>query len=56
LVELSDCKKYNSFIAKAFGIIFNSDRSACIQRIKEINYEDFAIEMASNKRQTLRRR
>jgi hypothetical protein len=49
------CKKYNNFISKAFGYIFNSDRSACINRIKEIGYDDFAIDMANSKRQTIKR-
>ena len=56
LVGLNECKKYNSFIAKAFGLIFNSDRAACIERIKKTGYDDFAVEMALNKRQTFKRR
>jgi len=55
-IELEKCKKYNSFISKAFGLIFNSDRSACINRIKEIGYTDFAIEMTNKKIQTIRRK
>lgn len=55
-VELKDCKKYNNFISKAFGFIFNSDRSACIVRIKEIGYYDYAVEMATSKRQTIKRK
>ena len=55
-IELMDCRKYNNFISKAFGYIFNSDRAACIAKIKEIGYDGFAIEMASNKRQTIKRK
>jgi len=55
-IELMACKKYNNFISKAFGYIFNSDRSACINRIMEIGYADFADEMANNKRQTIKRK
>jgi hypothetical protein len=55
-IELADCKKYNNFISKAFGYIFNSDRSACIGKIKEIGYDNFSIEMANNKRQTIKRK
>ncbi len=55
-IELMECKKYNNFISKVFGYIFNSDRSACINRIKEIGYEDFAIEMTNSKRQTIKRK
>ncbi len=55
-IELKDCKKYNNFISKAFGLVFNSDRSACIARIREIGYPDFAVEMAGNGQQTIRRK
>ena len=51
-----ECKKFNNFISKAFGFIFNSDRAACIARIKEIGSEGFAIEMANNRMQTIKRR
>jgi hypothetical protein len=54
--ELMDCKKYNNFISKIFGYAFNSDRSACVKRIKEIGYSDFAVEMANSKRQTIKRK
>jgi hypothetical protein len=53
---LMECRKYNNFISKIFGILFNSDRPACIARIKEIGYEDFAAEMAASKIQTIRKR
>jgi hypothetical protein len=55
-MQPGECKKYNNFISKAFGLIFNSDRAACIQRLKEIGPERFASEMALNRRQTLRRK
>jgi hypothetical protein len=55
-VELMDCKKYNNFISKMFGIVFNSDRAACISRIKEIGYPEYAVEMANSKRQTIKRK
>jgi len=55
-IELMDCGKYNNFISKIFGYLFNSDRSACIARIKEIGYDDYSIEMANSKRQTIKRK
>ncbi len=55
-VELMECKKFNNFISKAFGYVFNSDRSACISRIRETGYENFAIEMAGSKQQTIKRK
>lgn len=55
-IELMDCKKYNNLISKVFGFIFKSDRPACINRIKEIGYEDFANEMTNSKMQTIKRK
>jgi hypothetical protein len=55
-IELADCRKYNTLISKIIGYILNSDRTACIARIKEIGYEDFALEMANNKSQTIKRK
>jgi hypothetical protein len=54
-IELKECKKYNSFISKTFGYIMNSDRSACIRRIKEIGYSEFAVEMSAKKMQSFKR-
>lgn len=55
-IELMKCKKFNNFISKAFGYIFNSDRPACIERIKEIGYDGYSIEMANDKKQTIKRK
>lgn len=54
--ELMDCPKFNNFISKAFGFIFNSDRASCIARIKAVGYEGFSVEMAAARRQTIKRR
>lgn len=56
MIELSECKKFNTFISKVIGVVLNSDRTACINRIKEKGYEAFASEMADSKRQTMARR
>jgi hypothetical protein len=55
-MELNECKKFNNMFSKLFGLIFRSDRSACIKLIKEIGYDDFAIYMATNKQQTIKRK
>jgi hypothetical protein len=55
-IPVMECKKYNNFISKIFGVVFNSDRSACISRIREIGYDGFAIEMADNKRPSMKRK
>ena len=55
-IDLTECKKYNTLISKIIGYVLNSDRAACVNRIKEIGYDDFAIEMTNNKRQTIKRK
>ncbi|MCP4673139.1 MAG: DUF3795 domain-containing protein [Desulfobacula sp.] len=54
--DVMDCKKYNNFMAKIFGFIFNSNRSACISKIKEIGYDEFALQMTSNSQMTFKRK
>lgn len=56
IAELKDCGKYNSFISKVIGFVLNSDRSACITRIREAGYDTFAAEMAKSGRQTIKRK
>ena len=53
--NVMDCKKYNNFMAKIFGFIFNSNRSACIAKIKELGYDQFVLQMTSNKQMTFKR-
>jgi hypothetical protein len=55
-MKLDDCKKYNTFFSKVIGFVLNSDRAACISRIKEIGYGPFAAEMAVNRKITIKRR
>jgi hypothetical protein len=42
-------------MAKMFGFIFRSDRTACVARIKEIGFEKYAEEMAEKRMQTIKR-
>lgn len=44
-LPLADCKKFNCFMAKVFGLIFRSDRKGCIERIRAVGYEAYAAEM-----------
>ncbi len=53
--DVMACKKYNNFVAKIFGFVFNSNRSACISKIKEVGYDQFALQMTSNKQMTFKR-
>ena len=50
-----DCKKYNNFIARLFGLVFRSDRAACIAQIKELGLEGHAKAMAATRRQSIKR-
>lgn len=50
-----ECKFFNNFIARMFGLIFRSDRNACIAMIKEKGYQSFAEYMAGNGWQTIRK-
>lgn len=50
-----ECKKFNNFISKLFAIVFRSDRVACIGRIRILGIKDYAAEMASLKRMTIRK-
>jgi hypothetical protein len=50
-----ECKKFNNFISKIFGLVLGSDRAACIEKIKVSGYDDFAQFMTDNKLQTIKR-
>jgi hypothetical protein len=55
-IETKKSKNYNTFISKIVGLLFNSDRNACLDRIKNVGYDEFAKEMALNKRQTIKKK
>lgn len=50
-----ECKKLNNVISKLFGLLFRSDRLACIALIKEQGYESFARSMAEKGTMTIKR-
>jgi hypothetical protein len=50
------CPKFNNLIAKVFGLIFNSDRAACIVKLKQLGPAEYAVFMASHRLQSLPRR
>jgi hypothetical protein len=43
-------------MGKLFGVLFNSDRGKCIERIKEVGYLAYSVEMAEKGAQTIKRR
>ena len=51
----NDCKMFNNLMAKLFGLIFRSDRLACIQQIKELGIQGYADNMADTRRQSIKR-
>jgi hypothetical protein len=52
----SDCKKFNNFVAKAIGVVLNSNRQACIHKIRELGRDGYAAYMTKYGRQSLPRR
>jgi len=50
-----DCRKFNNFMSRLFGLIFRSDRAACINQIKVHGLPGHAKRMTELKTQSLRR-
>ncbi|MBI5543343.1 MAG: DUF3795 domain-containing protein [Deltaproteobacteria bacterium] len=50
------CPKFHNFIARTIGWVLNSDRRACIYKIREVGREGFAAFMTERKLQSLPRR
>lgn len=51
----NDCKKFNNFMSKLFGLVLRSDRAACIAQIKQVGIDGHATIMAQNKQCTIQR-
>jgi hypothetical protein len=49
-----DCGKFNNIMSKIFGLLFKSDRAACIAQIKALGLEGHAAKMAESRMQTIR--
>lgn len=50
------CAKLNNLLGRLFGLIFNSNRAACIAKIRELGPDGFAAFMATRRLQSLPRR
>jgi hypothetical protein len=50
-----DCRKFNNFISKLFGLIFSSDRRACILQIREVGLQGHVDRMAALQSPSIRR-
>jgi hypothetical protein len=56
--EFSDpraCKKFNNVVSRIFGLVFRSDRAACIAQIRHLGLDGHARIMAEMKTHTIRR-
>jgi hypothetical protein len=53
--DLHDCRLFNNMIGKLFSLLFNSDRFACIETVRNLGYEKYADLMASQGRQSFKR-
>jgi len=49
------CVKYNNLMSKLFGLVFKSDRAACIAQIKRLGLDGHAKTMAEMNIQTIKR-
>lgn len=55
-MDVRECKTFSNLIGKIFGLIFRSDRHACIARIREAGKEAYVAEMAEKRQQTIKRK
>ncbi|HCE42526.1 MAG TPA: hypothetical protein DET40_03140 [Lentisphaeria bacterium] len=49
------CSKFNNIFSKLFGLVFGSDRPACIECIRDIGSEAYARKMAALKLHAIKR-
>ncbi len=52
----SECRKFHNFFSKLMSVVFNSNRRACVEKIRELGVEGYAAHMAERKLQSLPRR
>jgi hypothetical protein len=50
-----DCRKFNNLLAKLFGLVFRSDRRACVYEIREVGIDGYAQFMTDHKLQSIKR-
>lgn len=50
----AECKKYNNFMSRLFGLVFRSNRAACIAQIKRLGLAGHAQAMAEIGSQTIK--
>ncbi|MBI5528441.1 MAG: DUF3795 domain-containing protein [Deltaproteobacteria bacterium] len=50
------CSRFYNFVSRFFGVVFRSDRPACVAAIKTLGYDAYAADMATKKRQSVPRK
>ena len=50
-----DCKIFQNPVARLFGVLFNSDRVACIEQIRACGLDEHARRLAASGRMTIPR-
>jgi hypothetical protein len=53
--DVNGCKKFNNVFSKIFAVLFKSNRKGCIEKIRQIGYDNYAWEMAQNKMRTVKK-
>lgn len=53
--DVKECKTYSNFVSKLFGLLFRSDRAACIRYIREHGGQAYAEEMTRRQAQTMKK-
>ena len=51
----TECAMFHNFFSRMMGVVFRSNRPACITLIRDVGVEAFAKQMAANRRQSLPR-
>jgi hypothetical protein len=51
----NQCRRFNNLIAKIFGLVFRSDRAACVSQIRALGVQGHADQMAAARQHTIRR-
>ncbi|MBQ8456384.1 MAG: DUF3795 domain-containing protein [Prevotella sp.] len=54
--DINTCKTFNNLFTRILGILFNSDRAACIRFIRRNGPERYANRMSVTEQMTIRRR
>jgi hypothetical protein len=55
VAEPAACGKFNNRMSRLFGLVFRSDRAACIAQIKRLGLEGHARAMAESGRHSIKR-